>query len=262
MGKSGRVRLREIRLAYRLIHDCRDVGHNPAAWPVVLAERLPLLVDAQLCLVGELEVGRPGHPARADALAEHGWPSPSDRALWQQRYLAEQDFRRTQSFQTFMALRGNLVTRSREQFVSDAQWYRSVEFNEIHQVMRLDDLLVSALRTNPPGTLQMLSLVRPLDQNRFAARERRLLRLFHHELARHLGTTLVRQRGEPLLRLPLRLGETLRYLLEGDSEKQVAVRMGLSRHTVHEYVTELYRRLGVSSRPELMALCLRQRSLS
>jgi DNA-binding CsgD family transcriptional regulator len=47
--------------------------------------------------------------------------------------------------------------------------------------------------------------------------------------------------------------------LEGDSEKQVALRMGLSRHTVHEYVTELYRRLDVGRRPELMALCLRHR---
>jgi DNA-binding CsgD family transcriptional regulator len=35
--------------------------------------------------------------------------------------------------------------------------------------------------------------------------------------------------------------------------------MGLSRHTVHEYVTALYRRLGVQSRGELLALCLRRR---
>ena len=48
-------------------------------------------------------------------------------------------------------------------------------------------------------------------------------------------------------------------LLEGDGEKQAALRLGLSRHTVHEYVGELYRRFGVCSRPELMALCLRRR---
>ena len=61
-----------------------------------------------------------------------------------------------------------------------------------------------------------------------------------------------------MLELPPRLGQTLRCLLEGDSEKQVASRLGLSRSTIHEYVTALYRRLGVNSRPELMALCLRQ----
>jgi transposase len=47
--------------------------------------------------------------------------------------------------------------------------------------------------------------------------------------------------------------------LEGEGEKQVALRRGLSRHTIHEYVTVLDHRLGVNSRPELRALCLRHR---
>ena len=42
-------------------------------------------------------------------------------------------------------------------------------------------------------------------------------------------------------------------LIEGDSEGQAALRLGLSRHTVHEYVTEIYRRFGGRSRAELMA---------
>jgi DNA-binding NarL/FixJ family response regulator len=58
--------------------------------------------------------------------------------------------------------------------------------------------------------------------------------------------------------LPPRLREALACLLEGDSEKQVARRLGLSRHTVHDYAKDLYRRLGVGSRAELMALCLRR----
>jgi DNA-binding CsgD family transcriptional regulator len=48
-------------------------------------------------------------------------------------------------------------------------------------------------------------------------------------------------------------------LLEGDSEKQVALRMGLSPTTVHQYVTMLYRRFGVQSRAELLARVLRRR---
>ena len=43
------------------------------------------------------------------------------------------------------------------------------------------------------------------------------------------------------------------YLLDGDSEKQVAIRLGLSLPTVHQYVTALYRKFGVSSRGELLA---------
>ena len=53
--------------------------------------------------------------------------------------------------------------------------------------------------------------------------------------------------------LPPRMRQTLLHLLHGDSEKQVAIKLGLSHHTVHVYVKSLYRHFGVSSRGELMA---------
>ena len=55
-----------------------------------------------------------------------------------------------------------------------------------------------------------------------------------------------------------RLEQTLHCLLDGDSEKQVAQRLNLSPHTVHVYVKALYRRFGVSSRGELLALHVRR----
>jgi len=45
----------------------------------------------------------------------------------------------------------------------------------------------------------------------------------------------------------------LQRLLSGDSEKQVARSLGLSPHTVHEYVKSIYRSFGVESRGELLA---------
>jgi DNA-binding CsgD family transcriptional regulator len=56
-----------------------------------------------------------------------------------------------------------------------------------------------------------------------------------------------------------RLRQTLAGLLDGDSEKQVAAKLGLSRHTVHLYVGAIYRHFGVHSRGELLALLLRRR---
>jgi DNA-binding CsgD family transcriptional regulator len=47
--------------------------------------------------------------------------------------------------------------------------------------------------------------------------------------------------------------ETLAYLATGASEKQVAQAMGISVHTVHIHAKQIYRRLNVSSRGELMA---------
>lgn len=59
--------------------------------------------------------------------------------------------------------------------------------------------------------------------------------------------------------LPPRLKGVLAELLAGDSEKEIANRLSLSRHTVHEYVKVIYARLDVSSRSELMARWVRPR---
>jgi DNA-binding NarL/FixJ family response regulator len=56
-----------------------------------------------------------------------------------------------------------------------------------------------------------------------------------------------------------RAAQTLDALLGGASEKEIADRMGLSVHTVHQYVKTVYRALGVRSRAELMARCMRPR---
>jgi DNA-binding CsgD family transcriptional regulator len=46
----------------------------------------------------------------------------------------------------------------------------------------------------------------------------------------------------------------LDLLLRGRSEKAVAAKLKLSRHTVHNHVKEIYRRFDVGSRAELLAL--------
>ena len=56
----------------------------------------------------------------------------------------------------------------------------------------------------------------------------------------------------PTADLPPRLQQALRALLSGDSEKQVARRLGVTPHTAHAYVKEIYRRVGVASRAELL----------
>ena len=61
------------------------------------------------------------------------------------------------------------------------------------------------------------------------------------------------QRRYTLESLQPRLRKVMQHLLEGDGEKQVAAKLNLSRHTVHEYVKMLYHQLGVSSRSELLS---------
>ena len=52
-----------------------------------------------------------------------------------------------------------------------------------------------------------------------------------------------------------RAKEVLSQLLEGLTEKEVGLRMGISAHTVHVYVKRIYRHYQVSSRPALLCLC-------
>ena len=46
----------------------------------------------------------------------------------------------------------------------------------------------------------------------------------------------------------------LEQLKKGFAEKQVAVRLQLSPHTVHNHTKAIYKKFKVSSRPELLAL--------
>jgi DNA-binding NarL/FixJ family response regulator len=58
-----------------------------------------------------------------------------------------------------------------------------------------------------------------------------------------------------------RMRDTLDALMTGASEKEIAARLGVSPHTVHQYVKALYRRFEVTSRPELMATIHGRRAL-
>jgi DNA-binding CsgD family transcriptional regulator len=98
----------------------------------------------------------------------------------------------------------------------------------------------------------------PLNGNGEAADRRRLLA----ELCKVIVVHVARSTGGGIgggLGLSPRARQTLEALIRGDSEKQVARKLGVSPHTVHVYVKQLYRRFGVSSRGELLALFVRGR---
>ena len=78
------------------------------------------------------------------------------------------------------------------------------------------------------------------------------MRVFHHELSTELGTRLRMEQPETAEPLPARLRDVLTGLVQGEAEKQIARRLGLSPNTVNRHVQRLYRRLDVRSRGELM----------
>lgn len=114
-----------------------------------------------------------------------------------------------------------------------------------------------AIHNLTPEVELYLNLDRGPDRPPFSENERRLLELVVVGL-RPLTRRLALLHGHLKRRRALspRHHLTLKHLLDGLSEKEVADRMGLSRGTVHQYVVAIYRHFGVQSRGELMALWL------
>jgi DNA-binding CsgD family transcriptional regulator len=105
----------------------------------------------------------------------------------------------------------------------------------------------------------VFSINRAVGERPFDARDRNFVRLFCRELFALPEMLLARSDRGPLARLSPRAREVLLALVEGDGEKQIALRLGISRHRVHDLVKELHRKFGVSSRGELVAAYYRRR---
>ena len=123
---------------------------------------------------------------------------------------------------------------------------------------RVEHRLVSAYKQSAERSFSALCLHRSPGERDFSAREQRLVSFFHAELGPLVGRALVSIAEASPDDLSPRLRQTLACLLDGDSEKQIAGRLGVSLPTAHQYVTALYKRFGVRSRAQLMAHALRR----
>jgi len=160
-------------------------------------------------------------------------------------------------FEMLQQVPGPLVTRTRRQLVSDDVWYRSPAWDYRHPI-GIDEQLTSIYQVSDDGAIVVIALHRAVGEHGFSARQERLLSFFCGELGRLVGNSLVSVAESGPDKLSPRLRQTLACLLEGDSEKQVAARLGLSRPTAHHYVTALYRHFGVRSRAQLLAHALKR----
>lgn len=249
MSKADNLRLQDVRAAYRLIGDCRDVGSHPALWYRRMLEGLYLLFGTFQASGGEGWWHRPGRPLEPiSAFSVSGEPAPEEAF---RAYLSAGAPGGDPIFQVIQTLPGRLITRTRRQLVPDHAWDRSVSA-EYRRMGGIGHLLTSVLRVSDDGAISGIGLNRAIGERDFTPREQRLLDFFHGELGRLIRGPLVSATEPGLERLSPRLRQTLACLLEGDSEKQVAARLGLSPTTVHQYVTGLYRHFGVASRAQLL----------
>jgi DNA-binding CsgD family transcriptional regulator len=257
MGKSGRVRLSDLRGAFRLIGECRDLRADAASWRPHAFGGLCRLIGARAAVGGECRWHRPAGVFVVLQLLDFGLtPAQFDSF---REFMRLCGLKNDPIFAPLNELTGRLVTRTRNQLVDDRAWYGSDGYNMYRRPIGIDHCIHSICDFTPDGGNNVIGLHRDTGERDFSARERRLLHLFHDELGPLIGPTLATAGGPAPDGLPPRLRRTLDRLLEGDSEKQAARHLGLSPRTVHEYVTDLYRHFGVNSRAELLARFVRRR---
>lgn len=232
MDRSDVVRFDEAQQLLRLVVELRDV---PAADQKAHAlTGLARLVDAQVGLwvevaglaLGQLEV-------------ELGWTGAAERRAFH-AYLEREQYVAPDPTMAPLARCAAGATVLREHLIDDTTWYASDHAQTLRRAANVDSFIYS---THTSGAA--FSLHRPWRAPRFSERERRLVELFHRECGFLHATAPVP--------LPPRLRATLALLARGLSEKQIAAELGLSPHTVHDYVKALHRRFGVQSRGELLA---------
>ena len=122
------------------------------------------------------------------------------------------------------------------------------------QAPTADARLLTALAASPDSISTRLDVYREPGRPAFGVDDQFWLTQLLDAAFSRVPPNATPDRDERLATLTRREREALDRLLVGDSEKQVAVHLGCSRHTVHAHVKRIYRRLEVNSRAELLAL--------
>jgi DNA-binding CsgD family transcriptional regulator len=263
MAKSKRLRLADLRAIFRLIGECRELGVDSTLW------RRHMLVELLRLTRGKVAMGGPTgmHDNFAGAqplpVLDVGWDGPREQRIFYQ-YMLDRMHLSDPAISRFGAQLAALppgmksLTCSRQQLADDRAWYASAAFCDYLRPSGVDDGMMS-LVSMTDGQAHGIALFRPPGEQRFTARDRRLLHIFHTELAPWLLTELAPPGHDPISNLSPRLREALGALLGGDSEQQMAARLGLTHDTAHQYVKAIYRGLGVNTRGELMAKFISRR---
>ena len=135
-------------------------------------------------------------------------------------------------------------------FYSARQWHSTAMYTDRDRLLGLEHYLMVCLpRALPPaagpGRYVRLTLCRGPGPD-FSERDRAVLTL----LGPHLDQAYLdaERRRHPVPRLTARQSDLLRLLAAGQTNAQIARRLGISAGTVRTHLENIYERLGVSSR--------------
>ena len=255
---TDRLRLRDVRKAFRLVGEIRELGADPQKWRPHMIRALRGLVKADVVVSSEIHFRRLKTSGRMKVY-DLGWGGDRDGNVWQIH--TEREDEQPENF--WLSMAAPVERSDAEPADSEPEGPGDtvlVPVRPTRQVHGGRFLILSQFALPHAGVVDQLGLHRGLADGPFTDADRKLVRLFHVELGRLWKRDAIRRAKDPTTALPPRLAQTLSELLAGSSEKQIAMKLDLSPHTIHNYVKALHQRFGVSSRGELLARCGREQS--
>lgn len=257
MAESSRLRVQDVRAILRVAGECRELGNDVKAWRGHLIAQLAKLVDADLGFCGVMADCRALRP-RDLGVVEWGWENGFDRAVFltqMARMNADPTYSPATNIYFSRLAQEDGVCHSRPEIIADRDWYRSHDYQSISRAYGVDHILW-CFRSLPGSRSDRnagIVLTRSNGRRDFKPRDLVIVRETQAALTPLVGGMLASFDDPSPSDLPPRLRQVLGYLLEGNSDKQIAARMTLSVHTVNGYTKYIYRYFHVKGRVELLA---------
>jgi hypothetical protein len=257
MSSLNRLRLKDLRDAYRLIGECRELGRDVSAWRLHMLEGLRRLTGAQVGMHLQFEAFGTSDERTVNPL-DAGFLGTADRALWV--HYGRENGHRNDLFRLryYAGFTGALRTRSLESVVDAREWYSSRDFTT-------NMLAPAGWTIGSPPPCDCRSIPAGWCMRSACSAPRRMANTPGEPCGSCIYSTMSLSRCSADSWRSTRQTANHRCrrvcsrcwpaCCRGDGEKQVAARLGLSPHTVNRHVQRLYRRYEVRSRGELLFRC-------
>lgn len=258
----SRLRLADLRRVHHVIDECRERGDDAAIWLSHLAGRIIDLCDADTIGAGQIAGIRAGRIASI-GLVDAGFERGFERGGWLNglgQWIVDPYYSSVmnEAYRQVVAGPDTAISTAHTVLGSDP-WHESMLYQDVNRPMGCDAQLFCMFRIDTgPDDTQTLVLNRRQGEGDFSEREQELMRYLGTELAPLIGGALAGFREIRPSELPPRQRQVLACLLEGDSDKQIALRLTLSPYTVNQYIKSIYRYFGVGTRAELLARWIRR----
>jgi len=247
MRRSETVGITEVQAMLRLVAETAELWYDPIVQRRYTLESLCKLLPAKvgICFTfGDVLMGGDG---ACGPLVQVGMEESQERVV--KTYLQSGE-PADPALPKLAEITAPVVVARRSELVNDKLWYASPYYRELREPLALDDTIYAKITV--PGKVISLALLRAIGDEPFTERQSQLVDLCLSQMSWPFQPE-DKSVDPRLASLQPRLRKVMQHLLDGDGEKQVAAKLGLSRHTVHEYVKMIYQQLGVSSRSELLS---------